>query len=72
MKHIESKTRKADLLVAVVLLALGAQFPARLAQANGAYGTNTNLAGRTISVPTYFANSPQGLQPAWDPATSSI
>ena len=55
-----------------MLLALGAQFPAKVAQANGAYGTNTNLAGRTISVPTYFANSPQGLQPAWDPATNAL
>ena len=72
MKHIEFKTRKPELLLALVLLALGAQFPAKVAQANGAYGTNTNLAGRTISVPTYFANSPQGLQPAWDPATSAI
>ncbi len=72
MKHIEFKTRKPELLLALVLLALGAQFPAKVAQANGAYGTNTNLAGRTISVPTYFANSPQGLQPAWDPATSAL
>ena len=72
MKHIEFRTRKSDLLLALVLLALGAQFPANVAQANGAYGTNTNLAGKTISVPTYFANSPQGLQPAWDPATSAL
>ena len=72
MTKIESRTCKPNPVIALMLLALGAQFPANVAQANGAYGTNTDLAGKTISVPTYFANSPQGLQPAWDPATSAI
>ncbi len=72
MTKIESRTCKPNPVIALMLLALGAQFPANVAQANGAYGTNTDLAGKTISVPTYFANSPQGLQPAWDPATNGL
>jgi FtsP/CotA-like multicopper oxidase with cupredoxin domain len=54
-------------VIAAIVAALAAQLSATVALANGAYGTNVDIAGKTISVPTYYANSPQGIQPAWDP-----
>ncbi len=59
-------------VAAALLLALTSQFSGNVALANGAYGTNTNLAGTQIVVPTYYANSPQGIQKAFDPATGLI
>jgi FtsP/CotA-like multicopper oxidase with cupredoxin domain len=43
-----------------------------LAHANAAFGTNTDIAGNVINVPTYYASSPQGVQPAFDPVTHAL
>ena len=52
---------------AAILLATALQpYPA---YGNGGYGTNTDISGATINVPTYYANSPQGVQPAFNTAT---
>lgn len=69
MKKVKRSMFKINPVLASVVLALGSQFAADLALANAGFGTNTNIAGTTIAVPTYYANSPQGLQPALDPVT---
>ncbi len=66
MNTIHNRSFKLNPVAAVMVLAMTAQIPANLAHANGAYGTNTDVSGRTINVPTYYANSPQGIQPAFD------
>ena len=50
--------------LAAGLLLLLAQFPAELAFANAGFGPNTDISGRQIAVPTFYANSPQGVQVA--------
>ena len=72
MMTIQLRSFKATRCAAALLVAGLAMFANNVVRANGAYGTNTDLAGKPISVPTYFANSPQGLQPAWDPATNAL
>jgi FtsP/CotA-like multicopper oxidase with cupredoxin domain len=66
MKNIQRSFFKLNPVAAATLLAISVQFPASVALANGAYGTNTNISGATIDVPTFYANSPQGIQPAFD------
>jgi FtsP/CotA-like multicopper oxidase with cupredoxin domain len=54
-------------LAAAIVLALSTPFAGNLAYANGGgYGPNTDVSGRTIDVQTYYANSPQGMRPAYD------
>jgi FtsP/CotA-like multicopper oxidase with cupredoxin domain len=72
MKKKQSGSFTSNPLVVAVLLAMGAQLPTQLAMANGAFGTNTDVAGTVINVPTYFANSPQGIQPAYDLVTHAL
>jgi FtsP/CotA-like multicopper oxidase with cupredoxin domain len=69
MKKIQRNCFKRNPVAAALALALAVQFSANLAHANGAYGTNTDISGATINVPTYYANSPQGVQPAFDLVT---
>ncbi len=69
MKKLRGQSFRRNPVAALVLLTLASQFGADLAQANGAFGSNTDVAGTVLNVPTYFANSPQGIQPAFDPAT---
>ena len=56
----------------VLLLLLGAPWAASTAWANAAFGSNTDIAGNVINVPTYYANSPQGVRPAFDPVTHQL
>ena len=72
MKKIQSGCFKQSRMAVFITLALAAQFPANLAHANAAFGTNTDIAGNVINVPTYFASSPQGVQPAFDPVTHAL
>jgi FtsP/CotA-like multicopper oxidase with cupredoxin domain len=55
-------------MAAAVALAVVAQLPVNVAQANAGFGTKTDLTGATVDVPTYFATSPQGIRPAYNPA----
>jgi len=64
MKTIQSGTFKLNPVAAAIVVAMAAQFPANLAYANAGFGVNTDIAGNTIAVPTYYAGSPQGWQPA--------
>jgi FtsP/CotA-like multicopper oxidase with cupredoxin domain len=59
-------------LAAAVLLALATPFVANLAHANAGFGQNTDVAGNTINVPTFFASSPSGIHPAYDPVTQTF
>ena len=65
-KQNQRNTFKRNPVAAAIVLALAAQFPVDVAYANGSWGTNTDITGATINVPTYYANSPQGVQPAFD------
>jgi FtsP/CotA-like multicopper oxidase with cupredoxin domain len=67
MKKTRRGTFKLSPVTSALLLALAAQVPANLAYANAAFGENTDVAGNMISVPTYFASSPSGTHPAYDP-----
>jgi len=55
-------------VVTVVALAVAGSIP-RLALANSGFGVNTDINGNVINVPTYFADSPSGVHPAFNPAT---
>jgi len=60
-------------LATAVLLALATPFAANLAFANGGgYGSNTDISGRVFDVQTYYANSPQGVRPAYDFGTHTL
>lgn len=72
MKKVQSSSFALNPVVAALVMVMTAQFPANLARANSAFGQNTDVAGKTISVPTYFASSPSGIHPAYDPATQAI
>jgi FtsP/CotA-like multicopper oxidase with cupredoxin domain len=72
MTTIARRPFKLNPIAAALLLAVAANLPTEQALANGAYGANTDIAGNTISVPTYFANSSQGIQKAWDPRINAI
>lgn len=69
MKKVKRSVFKGYPGLAAILLALGSPFAANVAFANAGYGVNTDLAGNTIAVPTYYASSPQGWEPALDPVT---
>jgi len=59
--------------VAAVCAALvSSHFMVDVALANAGFGTNTNIANGNIAVPTYYANSPQGWQPALDATNQPI
>ncbi len=66
MKKIQGKAFKLNPVAAVMLVAMAAQFPANVARANAGFGPNTDVTGKQIAVPTFYANSPQGLQVALD------
>jgi FtsP/CotA-like multicopper oxidase with cupredoxin domain len=73
MNTIQRGSFKQKPLVAAVLLALATPFAVNLAYANGGgYGTNIDISGRTIDVQTYYANSPQGVRPAYDFVTHAL
>ena len=64
---------KLQPLAAAVLLTLATPFAANLAHANGGgYGSNTDISGQTFDVQTYYANSPQGIRPAYDFGTHTL
>ena len=69
MKKVRSSSFKLNPIAASIVLALATQLSANVAYGNAGYGLNTDITGTTIAVPTYYANSPQGLQPALDPVT---
>jgi len=73
MKKIQCISFKQKPLATAVLLALTTQFSGNLAYANGGgYGTNTDIAGNPKDVQTYYANSPQGIRPAYDFAKHTL
>lgn len=73
MKKMQRSFFKLNPVAAATLLAISIQFPASNVLANGGgYGANTDISGRDIDVPTYYANSPQGIRPAYDFATHTL
>jgi FtsP/CotA-like multicopper oxidase with cupredoxin domain len=72
VKKTHCKPFKLNPMSAFLLIALAAQFPANMAQANSAFGQNTDVSGKTINVPTYFASSPSGIHPAYDLLTNAL
>lgn len=73
MKKIQRSFFKLNPVAAATLLAISVQFPANVALANGGgFGGNTNISGTAIDVPTYYANSPQGVRPAYDFTTHTL
>jgi FtsP/CotA-like multicopper oxidase with cupredoxin domain len=72
MKKIQRHSFALNPLASALVLAVAAQFPANLAHANAAFGTNTDIAGNVINVPTFYAASPQGVQPAFDPVAHAL
>ncbi|MGC2166935.1 MAG: hypothetical protein WA632_13090 [Gallionella sp.] len=72
MKQNKRSSFKLNPIAASIALAMAAQLPANVAHANAGFGTNTDIAGNVITVPTYYASSPQGVQPAYDPATQAL
>jgi FtsP/CotA-like multicopper oxidase with cupredoxin domain len=65
----QGKITQKNTIAASVALAIASQLSVNVAHANGAFGTNTDISGATINVPTYYASSPQGIHPAFDPVT---
>jgi FtsP/CotA-like multicopper oxidase with cupredoxin domain len=72
MKKTQRHSFALNPLASALVLAIAAQVPANLAHANAGFGTNTDIAGNVINVPTFFAASPQGVQPAFDPVTHAL
>jgi FtsP/CotA-like multicopper oxidase with cupredoxin domain len=72
MKKTQRHSFALNPLASALVLAIAAQVPANLAYANAGFGTNTDITGATINVPTYYASSPQGIQPAFDPVTHAL
>jgi FtsP/CotA-like multicopper oxidase with cupredoxin domain len=66
MKQIQPGSFKQKPLAAAILLALATPFFAQLAHANSAFGAKTDIALNQVDVPTFFASSPSGIQPAYD------
>ena len=64
MKRVQSNKFKPNRILASILMATTSMLAANTVFANAGYGTNTNIAGTTIPVQTYYASSPQGWQPA--------
>jgi len=69
MRTVQRNRLKANPIVAKIVLATSVLFVSSAVHANAGFGVNTDISGNTIAVPTYYANSPQGLQPALDPVT---
>jgi FtsP/CotA-like multicopper oxidase with cupredoxin domain len=69
MKRTGRSSFHRNAVAAAILVTLGSHYSTNVALANGAFGTNTDITGTVINVPTYYANSPQGIQPAFDPVT---
>lgn len=69
MKNARPRAPERSKLFLAILLAILAQLASDHVYGNGSYGTNTDISGVTINVPTYFANSPQGIQPAFNTST---
>src|ERR1035437_7759529 len=72
MKQIQRESFRRNPVATAIALALAVQFPANVAHANAAFGSNTNIAGTVIDVPTYYAASPQGIRAAYDPVTHAL
>jgi len=72
MKKIQRSSFRLNPVAAAIVLAMAAQFPVNVAQANAGFGSNTDISGTVINVPTYYASSPQGIQPAFDPVTHAL
>ena len=66
MKKRSVSFNRAGIAVATAF-AFAAPLP-QVAFANSGFGVNTDINGNTINVPTYFAASPTGTHPAFDPA----
>jgi hypothetical protein len=67
--NIRSSSFRLNTAAAAMVFAIAAQLPSNPAQANAAFGVNTDISGATINVPTYYAGSPAGIHPAFDPVT---
>jgi FtsP/CotA-like multicopper oxidase with cupredoxin domain len=72
MKKTQRHSFALNPLASALVLAIAAQVPANLAYANAGFGVVTDLNGVNQNVPTYYAASPQGIQPAWDPVTHAL
>ncbi len=72
MKKTHRGSFKLSPVTSALLVVLAAQVPANLAYANAGFGTVTDLNGATVNVPTYYAASPQGIRPAFDPVTHAL
>ncbi len=64
MNPTHDRSTKLHPVVAGMLLAVAAQLAPNAAFANAGFGPNTDISGRQIAVPTFYANSPQGVQVA--------
>ena len=69
IKKIRGSSFRIQPVAAVIAISMASLLPANLVHANAAFGVNTDISGATINVPTYFAATSQGIQPAFDPAT---
>jgi FtsP/CotA-like multicopper oxidase with cupredoxin domain len=69
MNKTQRSSFKLNPVAAAIALAMASQFSANLAFANAGFGTVTDLTGKTVAVPTYYASSPQGIRPAFDLTT---
>lgn len=56
-------------VAAAIIFAMASQLSSNVAEANAAFGANTDITGAAINVPTYFASSPSGIHPAYDLVT---
>jgi FtsP/CotA-like multicopper oxidase with cupredoxin domain len=72
MKTTQRHSFALNPLASALLLAVASQFPANLAHANSAFGAKTDIALNPVDVPTFFASSPSGIQPAYDLATHAL
>ena len=72
MKKVKSSFFELNLGVAALAFAVASSFPANVAQANAGFGGGTDITGKAIDVPTFFASSPQGIRPAYDPAIHGL
>jgi FtsP/CotA-like multicopper oxidase with cupredoxin domain len=69
MKQIQRSSFKLNPVAAAIVLAMASQFSANVAQANAGFGVDIDISGAKVNIPTYFAASPSGVHPAFDPAT---
>jgi hypothetical protein len=56
-------------IAAAITMAMASQFPANVAQAGSGFGNGINMSSSPVTVQTYYANSPSGAAPAFDPLT---